>query len=404
MAVESDAVGAARFDAGSVLAERYELRRLIGRGGMAEVWEARDRQLDRTVAVKLLDARFAHDAPTRNRFADEGRSAARVNHPNAVLVHDTGEHEQRPFLVMECLPGTTLADELRDGPLPITRVHAVADDLLAALAAAHQLGIVHRDVKPANVLVAADGTVKLADFGIAKSLDEDSGRTLTGQVLGTMEYVAPERLEGRAATPASDVYSLGVLLYEALTGSVPHGGASAVDLLRSIKSGHVDRVEERRPDVDADLAYVVHRALEVDPDGRWADAPTMRAALTRPDVQPTVAVDAVGDTRAMPVPVPARTDAIAPADEPVVDAGAEIAPRVATTLRRPHVRRSLVVAILVAAVIACVIAFVSSRDDDGSTVPIAPDEPRVTQPGEPREQLPPSLDDALDALEEAVEG
>jgi serine/threonine-protein kinase len=242
-----------------ILAGRYELGEVIGHGGMSIVRRGVDRQLQRDVAVKLLRPAYAAHADSRRRFEEEARSAARISHPSVVTVFDSGEDGEQAFLVMECLPGRTLADELADGPLPAERVRSLATDLLGALEAAHAVGVVHRDVKPGNVLMAPDGSAKLADFGIAKTT-ETPDLTATGLVVGTAWYVAPERLAGGQASPASDLYSLGVVLYEAATGEKPYEGSPP-------------------PPVDAPLAAAIDRALQPDPAMRFASADEMLAAI-----------------------------------------------------------------------------------------------------------------------------
>ena len=206
----------------AVLAGRYELGPVLGRGGMGEVRRAYDQRLSRYVAVKLFP--LLESARDRARFEAEARAAAAVTHPNVVAVHDVGT-DPVPFLVMECLKGGTLADELRREPLPVERALAIVDEILAGLGAAHAKGVIHRDLKPANVLFTDDGRPKLGDFGIAISLDAVT-LTETGIVIGTPAYVAPERLEGEHATVESDLYSVGVMLYEALAGRRPFDGDS----------------------------------------------------------------------------------------------------------------------------------------------------------------------------------
>ena len=243
-----------------ILAGRYELGEVVGHGGMSVVRRGVDRQLQRDVAVKLLRPAYAAHADSRRRFEEEARSAARISHPSVVTVFDSGEDGDQAFLVMECLPGRTLADELRDGPLPAQRVRSIATDLLGALAAAHAVGVVHRDVKPGNVMMTPNGSAKLGDFGIAKTA-ETPDLTATGMVVGTASYVAPERLAGGPASPASDLYSLGVVLYEAATGEKPHAGGPA-------------------PPVDPSLAAAIRRALQPDPAMRFPSAPEMLAAIS----------------------------------------------------------------------------------------------------------------------------
>ena len=209
-----------------VLAGRYELGSLLGHGGMGTVRDATDRRLGRPVAVKILRADLAEQPSARRRFETEAHAAARLAHPNVVTVFDSGEDDGIPFLVMERLPGRTLADELAEGQLAISRVEEVAREVLSALAAAHGAGIIHRDIKPGNVLLTEDGHVKVSDFGIAKTVD-DLDQTQTAELVATPGYLAPERLAGEAASQRSDLYSVGVLLYEASSGRRPFSGSHA---------------------------------------------------------------------------------------------------------------------------------------------------------------------------------
>ena len=199
-----------------VLGGRYELRGILGRGGMAEVRDAWDLRLGRPVAVKLLYPSVSEQPDTRRRFATEARAAAVVAHPHVVAVHDTGIHRGRHYIVLERLPGRSVADALaRGGPMPAQHVRGVLRDVLDALGAAHARGVLHRDIKPANLLYTWFGTVKVADFGVAKSAD--SPQTLTNRVFGTMAYLPADRIAGRPAVPGDDLYALGVVAYEALT-------------------------------------------------------------------------------------------------------------------------------------------------------------------------------------------
>ncbi len=265
----------------SVLADRYEVEDLIGRGGMADVHAGTDLRLNRPVAVKLLQPHMAARADVKTRFEAEARSAARLTSPHAVAVYDTGEHEGVPYIVMERLPGETLADRIARGPLEPEEVRPLALEVLAALAEAHRVGLVHRDVKPGNILLTADGHAKIADFGIAKSVQESSlsELTVTGQVLGTPAYLAPEQLDGVAASPRSDVYALGVVLYEALTGFKPFDGTTAMAVARAVAAGEHRPLGEVRPDLDPGLVAIVERALATDPSRRFASAADMAAEL-----------------------------------------------------------------------------------------------------------------------------
>lgn len=272
--------------AGRVVADRYRLGERIGVGGMAEVRRAEDIRLGRPVAVKFLDPHLAAQPDLRRRFEDEARAAARLNHPAVVQVFDSGEWEDRPFLVMELLSGRTLADEMAGGPLPVDRVRSVADDALSALGAAHAAGVLHRDVKPANLLIGAGGGVKIADFGIAKAdpiqgSPEGAGAspaTMTGQMLGTPSYLAPERVHGRPATPATDVWALGVVCWEALAGRRAFPG-TGIQTAMAVASTDLAPIQDVRPDVDAALAHAIDVAVQRDPADRWTSAADMRAAL-----------------------------------------------------------------------------------------------------------------------------
>jgi eukaryotic-like serine/threonine-protein kinase len=249
-------IGSAAF----VINDRYEVGEPLGKGGMGEVRRAHDRKLHRDVAIKFLRADLAAQAEARRRFTDEARNAARLNHPNVVLVLDFGEHEGTPFLVMECLAGHTLHDELQRGPLDEASAKVIAHDVQAGLAAAHELGIVHRDISPANILLTEDGHAKIADFGISKSA-EAAPHTMVGQVMGTPAYLAPDRLRGEAATPASDVYSLGVTMYEALTGDRPFKGDSPMEIAQAVLTTKPTPLAELRPDLDPELTQMVDVAM-----------------------------------------------------------------------------------------------------------------------------------------------
>lgn len=264
------------MDGRETLAGRYELLGVLGRGGMATVHDGWDTRLGRAVAIKLLSPTSAADPEMRNRFITEARAAAALNHPNIVTVHDYGEHAGTPFIVMERLPGDTLAAHIARGPLHPARVRAVLTDILSALAVAHGAGVLHRDIKPGNVLISADGqTAKVADFGIAKT-DGAPAQTMTGQVIGTLAYLSPERLSGAPASVSDDLYAVGVLAYEALSGRPPYP-----------PSNPAVRLTGTRPDVDPALTAAVDRAMSPDPRQRFGDADAMRAALTGTAPLPT---------------------------------------------------------------------------------------------------------------------
>ena len=275
----------------TVLGSRYELVRPIAVGGMADVFEAFDSRLGRRVAVKILRADLP-DARARERFEREARLSASFDHPNAVRTLDVGDDGSRPFLVMELVDGRDLARHLAtNGPMSAEQAIGVLDPVLRALGAAHERGIVHRDVKPANILLADDGRVWLADFGIAKAMsDATSGLTAPGIVIGTPRYLAPEQLRGVASTPQSDLYSVGVVLYEMLAGQPPFPDDTVIAAATSAQVPDVAPLSTRRADLSPALLAAVERALSPEPTKRYPDAESMRLALLAPapDATPTV--------------------------------------------------------------------------------------------------------------------
>lgn len=250
-----------------LLADRYQVQELLGRGAMGEVWRALDQVLGRPVAVKLLRAEEPADA---ERFRMEAQIAARLNHPNVVGMYDFGAHHEQLYLVMEFVDGWSLAQErsLR-GALAPAEAAAITAQAAAGLSAAHQQGVIHRDVKPANVMLTADRTVKIADFGIAR-FAEDAASTLTatGKILGTADYLAPERALGRSAQPASDVYSLGCVLYELLTGQPPFSGATSLAVVQQHVGATPPPPDRLRPEIPQPLSDHVLRLLAKDPAHR----------------------------------------------------------------------------------------------------------------------------------------
>jgi eukaryotic-like serine/threonine-protein kinase len=371
-----------------VLSDRYELGEQLGAGGMGRVVAAHDHVLDREVAVKLLGP--TPDPVARERFLREARAAARLRHPNAVLVHDAGEHDGQPYLVMELVHGRTLADLVAsEGPLPFEDAIAITTGILDVLAVAHRQGLVHRDVKPANVLLPDDGGVKLADFGIAKALDDAAtGLTTSGTVIGTASYLAPELVEGRAASPASDVYAVGCLLYALLAGDPPFTGEHAVAVAYAHRHTPVPDLRSRRPDLPDDLRAVVERSLAKDPAQRYPDAAAMQLALlegpTRVPSAPSVPAPAVPLA-----PVGDGTAVLPPATAPVEGAGP-----VVQGGRRTWTS-GVLVGVLVAALLLGGIGWWSTtRDGDlpaesagptGETQPDAADDPGPAEPAEPDE-------------------
>jgi serine/threonine protein kinase len=268
---------AAPMEPRAPLSDRYELRGVLGRGAWAEVHDAWDLKLNRPVAIKLLQPGIAARPENRLRFETEARAAATLNSRHIVVVHDIGEHDGLQFIVMERLPGVSLADHIARGPLPPAFVHTVLDDVLAALAVAHDAGILHRDVKPGNILFTAAGEPKLADFGLAKTTG--AVHTMTGQIVGTMAYLSPNRLTSQPATAADDLYAVGVVGYEALTGQRPFPQEELGAVAHAILHESPPPLAALRPDVPPVLAISIERAISRDPAQQFHWANEMRAAL-----------------------------------------------------------------------------------------------------------------------------
>jgi serine/threonine-protein kinase len=256
---------------GDVVGERYELEELAGAGGMSSVYRAHDRLLDRKVALKVLHSHYGDDGEYVERFRREARAVARLSHPNIVTVIDRGDEDGRQFIVFEYVDGDNLKALVdRSGALPIATALSLAHQVARGLAFAHSRGIVHRDVKPQNVLLNGDGRAQVTDFGIARSLDVGRGVTQTGTVLGTSDYIAPEQAQGQRVSAQTDVYSLGVVLWELLTGEVPFPGENFVAVAMRHINEPPPSVRERRPDVPPRLDAALRRAMAKDPADRFA--------------------------------------------------------------------------------------------------------------------------------------
>jgi eukaryotic-like serine/threonine-protein kinase len=259
---------------GEIIAGRYELEELVGAGGMSSVFKARDTLLERNVALKVLHQHYTEDDQYVERFRREARAVAQLSHPNIVTVIDRGVDAGRQFIVFELVEGRTLKEVLdEEGRLPVRRALEIAVQIARGLAFAHEHGLVHRDVKPQNVILNGDGRAKVTDFGIARSLDVQ-GVTQSGTVLGTSNYIAPEQAKGEVVDQTTDVYSLGVVVFELLTGDVPFPGESFVAVAMQHVSEAPPSLLDVRPDVPARVAHAVDRALEKDPAARF---PTMDA-------------------------------------------------------------------------------------------------------------------------------
>jgi serine/threonine-protein kinase len=255
---------------GEVIGDRYELEELVGSGGMSSVFRAHDRLLERKVALKVLHEQYTSDEDYVERFRREARSVASLSHPNIVTVIDRGEHGGRQYIVFEYVDGENLKQRIdREGALSVGDAVELVLQIGRALQFAHQNGLIHRDVKPQNVLLNGDGRPKVTDFGIARSLDVQRGMTQTGAVLGTSDYIAPEQAQGEQVDDKTDVYSLGIVLFELLSGDTPFTGENFVAVAMQHINNPPPNIRDRRGDVSPRLAYAIDRSLAKDPGDRW---------------------------------------------------------------------------------------------------------------------------------------
>jgi serine/threonine-protein kinase len=312
------------------------------------------------------------------------------------MVFDSGEADGVPFIVMERVPGRTLGDELAAGSLTPARVREIGREVLSALAAAHAAGIIHRDIKPGNVLLTEDGHLKVSDFGIAKTVD-DIDQTQTTDLVATPEYLAPERLAGEPASQRSDLYSVGVLLYLALSGRRPFEGETPLALMRAIERGRAESLTSVRPELPFDLVAVVERAMSRDPDRRFDSAVEMAAALepssadlepSSAALEPTLAIDTDAATETVPVEIASHVG-----DTQILETSGRADPR-----RR---RRGLRVAVALAVVVVASAVIIERNQGHSGIVPPTATTP-TTNVAPTRTQLPAPLDDAIRKLEQAV--
>ncbi|KXK60572.1 serine/threonine protein kinase [Micromonospora rosaria] len=294
------------MQAGDRVGDRYELTYPIGRGGMGQVWAGYDERLDRPVAIKFLrqaEVPEEQRATAVKRFRREARATARLDHPGVPTVHDLGAYGHDLYLVMQLVPGAVLADHIAENErLGIGEATSIAGQICAVLTAAHAARLVHRDLKPQNLMITLDGVVKVLDFGVAALLDpaEVSRLTATGSTLGSPAYIAPEQAAGRPVGPAADLYALGCILFEMLTGRTPYEATNAPDMLRQHLYSPAPIITEHRPEVPEDLAHLVFCLLAKDP----ADRPTSAAAVRQllapfADHNDILVVGAPGPPRAM---------------------------------------------------------------------------------------------------------
>jgi eukaryotic-like serine/threonine-protein kinase len=264
---------------GELIADRYELEELCGSGGMSSVYRAHDRLLERSVALKILHEQFTRDEDYVERFRREARAVAQLAHPNIVTVIDRGEQDGRQFIVFEYVDGENLKEYVdREGPLPVRDAIELTLQVARGLSFAHEQGLVHRDVKPQNVLLDGDGRAKVTDFGIAHAVDVD-GMTVTGTIMGTSNYIAPEQASGQPVDEQTDVYSLGCVLYELLTGDVPFEGDSFVAVAMKHVNHPIPSVAESRPDVPPRLDWAIQQAMAKDHSERFGSMADFAAEL-----------------------------------------------------------------------------------------------------------------------------
>jgi eukaryotic-like serine/threonine-protein kinase len=389
----------ARIEQDVLLGERYRLRKRIATGGMGAVWEAEDTVLRRRVAVKVLSDSLGGNPAFVERFRREAQAAAGLSHPHVAGVYDYGEHAETPFIVMELFDGENLAERMARSPrLPPEEAARIAAEAAEALDAAHAAGVIHRDVKPGNIMIDGKGTVRVLDFGIAAA-SWAAPLTATGTTLGTASYLSPEQAMGGKAAPASDVYALGCVLYEMLTGAPPFSADSPVALAAAHARETPAPVIERAPDVPAELAEACRRSLAKDPSARPSAAAF--AQMLHPAAGAAAAAGAVAAAPQATTQVlsPERT-AVLPEDAagttPASAPGTRLAPRVG-----PWVWWILAALVAAAAIIILILLLVGGETPD-RTGDRPPPSPARTQTQAPGPAVPAvvglALDDALREL------
>jgi serine/threonine-protein kinase len=318
----------------TIVNDRYEIGKRIGRGGMAEIFQARDILLDRPVAMKVLFPEFATDPAFVERFRREAQAAANLNHPNIVAVYDWGKVNNTYYIAMEYVNGRTLADILKQsGTLTPMQVCDVMSEVASALISAHQNGVIHRDIKPGNILVSTTGQVKVADFGIARALGAgvEQGLTQTGAVMGTATYFSPEQAQGASTDQRSDIYSLGVVMYEMLSGVPPFTGENAVAIAYKQVHERAMPLDQRLTSTPPEVAAIVAKCMEKSPDDRYLSAEEVRDELRRfVEGMPVLAVSAKKEAERATQVLP-QTDVNATTVISAQDAATELLPKISPT-------------------------------------------------------------------------
>ncbi|NMM23595.1 MAG: serine/threonine protein kinase [Phycicoccus sp.] len=382
---------------GATLSGRYTLTGRIAAGGMGEVWAAMDNVLGRAVAVKLLHPALSQESDFAERFRAEARHTASLHHPNIATVFDYGEDDGTAYLVMELVDGQPLSQIIADrAPLSAEETASILVQAATALEAAHQGGVVHRDIKPANILITPDGTAKLTDFGIARAIDA-APLTQTGQVLGTAQYLSPEQALGGSATASSDIYSLGVVGYEMLTGERPFDSGTAV----ATALAHVNQAPPPLPvTIPTGVRDVIGAALAKDPADRPTSAAVMAAALgtpgaaLSPDADPTTA-SATAEAPTPPTPVgvvgPAPTQ-VMPALTRAMPTQPPLTQPPGSSRWRPRRRPAwLLTAILAAVALGVLVVFALSGGDGGTNIPVNTPTSTTPTPTTANTVVPPSV-------------
>ena len=343
------------------IADRYRLDEKVGSGGMSSVYRAFDPTLERWVAIKMMHRDISTDPDQLERFRREARAVAQLNHPHVVTVIDAGEDDGTPYIVLEFVEGETLKDRIRrEARLPVSEALAYAIEMGRALSCAHAHKLVHRDIKPQNILIDLDGRAKLTDFGISRSL-ESHGLTATGRVLGTTDYVSPEQALGHEVTEQSDIYSLGIVLYEMLVGEAPFRADTQVAVAMKHVKEPLPDVQRLRPEISAALAAVVERATAKETANRYATIEEMVHDLEQVlAIEAARTGEATGEATTILRSLPGDTGDFAPE-------------------RLRHPRRAFAVAVIALALCAGAIAFVATRTEKGAGGTVTPDAPGLSE-------------------------